>query len=807
MRAAERSSRKLKPFILPIALVALGLGFALIPLAQGRMFFYWDNAQQHYAQTVFLEDGLRHGTIPQWWPNVGLGFPATAEGQAAHYHPIRLLCALLFSAPAALMWELAIYFVIAGLSTFYFLRELRLHRFACFLGAASQMFTGFAIVYVRNIALHRSFCLLPLAMLCAERWVKRRSVASLASAAMVIGLQFLAGHPSLAIVTAVGTTVYLTLRLTQQAFGGREKRPAHLITLVRPLAAWILAIGLGMGVAAIQVIPTFLHVQQSQRQGGLSYESAVEVLPATPRGLGQLVFPYAYEQGDFLSKPAPWGSFNPVPTAGMYSGLFCVVFAPIALWWWRRRRPDATLALSASLVTALAFALGPRAPLFPLLWSLPGMNGLRFPSRFLLWAAFCLSCLAAIGGQRLMAAGRSRLRPQSGIAPLGLVGFGLVVGAAAIAWGLPDARLGVGLSLAEYAVGLLIAFVLLRTRGIVQRRVLLVAAGLAIGDLLMFRAIGGYAPSVPIAEAINPPAAVAALQRDPDRFRILSLIESENGAFFTQDLRDYAQADLCTIWGLDSTDVFLSLFLKRYYAVRLSVVHELLQRPASAGSLASFLGALNVKYVVAPRELNLPGWEQTSEGARTAVFRIPSFSPRAFLVGQVVEQHFELRDEWRQLSDSRLASYRRDVLDWQSRSVDAQILDHVMDRQLDYGSTAEVLGANSINVQGIDATASVEELRTAPDEMRFSVHSSKPAFLVISSSFYPGWVATVNGEPTRVFQTNWVMSGVAVPAGDSDVVLHYTTPGFKAGVVISLAALVVIGAVLLRPAFLHRVLR
>src|SRR5262245_34498599 len=97
-RTFDRPVRALGPAIL----VALGFAFSIVPLAQGRIFFYWDNAHQHYPQTVSLHRALRSWTVPQWDPAVGFGFPIAAEGQAAHYHPFRLFFAAVFPPPAAM---------------------------------------------------------------------------------------------------------------------------------------------------------------------------------------------------------------------------------------------------------------------------------------------------------------------------------------------------------------------------------------------------------------------------------------------------------------------------------------------------------------------------------------------------------------------------------------------------------------------------------------------------------------------------------------------------------------------------------
>ena len=794
-----------RSWVIPAAVVSLGLAFALVPLAQGQLFFYWDNAQQHYPQTALLQHGLQQGSIPHWWPDVGMGFPTMAEGQAAYYHPIRLLAALVFSTPASLMWELALYFAIAGLSTYFFLREFRLHRTACFLGAATQMFCSFAVVYVRNLALHRSFFLLPLALLCAERFVRTGSVRSLLAGVLVIGTQFLAGHPSFAIVTVVATSVYVVVRSLHHG-----ARRGDVLTVVgralgTRLAAWACVVVLSLGLAAVQVIPTLLHARQSQREGGLTFEYSTGSQPATPRGLGQLLFPYIYTQGDWLPTAEFWGRFNNAPSNGMYAGVLCIVLAPVALWW-RRRWPDPALPLAVSGLVAIGFALGAKTPLFPAWWSLPGMNSLRFPSRFLYWAAFCLSCLAAIGAHRLMAVGRLKLRPARRLAPVGLVALALVALGGALIVGLPGARDGVVRSLGWYAAAVLIAALVTTTRARMQSGVLLLAASLAIGDLWTFRASGDYARTVPIEEAVRPSSHVDFLKRDPERFRVLSLIATENGAFTTEELKEYVQADLSTIWGVESADVFLSLFLKRYFAVRQSIVQEILQRPESAHSLAPFLGAMNVKYIVAPEALTLSGWTRVFAAGQTAIWKNPSVLPRAFLVGRVLPQSFELKPEWRLRGNERLADYRRTVADWENREVDAQILDHVMARQLDYALVAEVAGADSINISPLGDSATVQAGASGPDEMRFSVDTSESALLVISSNFYPGWTATLNGQPTRLFQTNWVMTGLQVPPGRSDVVLRYSTPGFRTGRLLSgLVAFIVVGLLFL-PGPLRRVL-
>src|SRR5688572_30312470 len=120
-----------KAWLWPAILAAAGLAFALVPLARGQFFFYWDNASQHFPALLFLSRSLELGVLPLWWPEVMGGFPIVAEGQAAHFQPVHLALAWLLPAPAAFMTEVGLAFAISGLGTYAFLRLFRLEHAVC----------------------------------------------------------------------------------------------------------------------------------------------------------------------------------------------------------------------------------------------------------------------------------------------------------------------------------------------------------------------------------------------------------------------------------------------------------------------------------------------------------------------------------------------------------------------------------------------------------------------------------------------------------------------------------------------------
>lgn len=801
-------------------LAVAGLAFAIVPLLNGRMFFYWDNAQFQYPMTQYLHDALRAGELPQWWSEVGLGTPVVAEGEAAHYHPVHLPFVWLFPAPVAFMAEMGVYLAGAGLSMYFFLRRFHLHPSACLIGGLCQAFGSFSIVSINNFALHRSFWLFPLAMLIAERYAARRerqrsrltryftAGASALVMSVILGIQLLSGYPGFAIITLVATTTYIVCRVLQRSWSNGEALPAAATRVWDVLVPWVVVAALGIGIAAIQVVPTLLHVDHSVRQGGFAFEYAGNSLHAKLRHLPQLVIPYAYVQDHWPASPNPWGrEFNEVPYAGIYLGMLPVLSAVLCLWWKpRQAHPAWALALCAVIATALALG-GTRTPLFPALWSLPTMSGWRYPSRFLFWTSFCLAALGAFGIHRLLALGRLHVVPGRVLKPVAVLAMSLLL-LAALFWILraslatsihlsPHLASGLttSLVLAAIALGLQSALGLARRR---LQQALLIAVPLFVAvDLGLFWMHSGYALTVPIELTRTPPPAAAWLKQDPDEFRIMSLLSVEEGRHRNEDLAEFLQSNTSMTWGIQTADFRGSLLLKRYYALHEAILWELTHSPDAARALAPFLGTLNVKYVLARSSVTLPGWDPVYHSARATMWKNPAFLPRVFLVDKVVPEVLEVRAEWfHKATHLRLEEYHQRVSRWDTRVEDSQVIDNILARPVQYGTTAVVAMPGIPSNLRVDESSSVRALLPKrQDRMRFETRTTAPALLVISNNHYPGWTATVSGEPAPIYRANYVSMAVLVPAGRNEVELRFVTPGFRLGMLgsgISLSVLLAI---------------
>lgn len=78
------------------------------------------------------------------------------------------------------------------------------------------------------------------------------------------------------------------------------------------------------------------------------------------------------------------------------------------------------------------------------------------------------------------------------------------------------------------------------------------------------------------------------------------------------------------------------------------------------------------------------------------------------------------------------------------------------------------------------------------DTLAADVDAAGAGYLVVADSLQqPGWSATLDGEPVVLLPADHAMVAVAVPAGVHRVVLNYTVPGQRTGIVLTGGALLV----------------
>src|SRR6185436_11042054 len=74
----------------------------------------------------------------------------------------------------------------------------------------------------------------------------------------------------------------------------------------------------------------------------------------------------------------------------------------------------------------------------------------------------------------------------------------------------------------------------------------------------------------------------------------------------------------------------------------------------------------------------------------------------------------------------------------------------------------------------------------APERRVFTVDSAAGGPFTFSEQFFPGWSATIDGQPATIERWSGAFQSVQVAAGRHTVEFQYHTPYLKAGAAISL---------------------
>ena len=79
-----------------------------------------------------------------------------------------------------------------------------------------------------------------------------------------------------------------------------------------------------------------------------------------------------------------------------------------------------------------------------------------------------------------------------------------------------------------------------------------------------------------------------------------------------------------------------------------------------------------------------------------------------------------------------------------------------------------------------------------PNRVAIEASGDPPGWLVLTDVWFPGWQATVDGEPAPVFRANYLFRAVRLGVGPHEVVFTYRPRSYQVGRTVSLAALALV---------------
>ena len=737
------------------AILAAGVLFFFrrAALLQGT-FFVQDVMVQNYPFRDFFGRALKEFRLPLWSPEINYGFPLFAEGQAGALYFFNLLASISLPTFVGLNYNLIFHFWIAALGTYAFLRTLGCLRLAALSGGITYAFSGFLVVRAMSFNYLDVCAWMPVFFLLVECALRRNRLIYLWGGGLVIGLQFLAGHPQATVYSTGAGILYGIYRGIERRCGWKF----WLLLFLGPI--------MGTGLAAVQLLPTAELVEFSVRRSGVGIERFVSMsLP--PERIITFLLPNFFGNS---STGSYWGR-----EAGFYiqlcgyMGILPFLLSLVAI---KERRDSYSGYFCVFCGLALILVLGRYMTVYENFYNLPVLNYFRIPTRFLQWLAFGMAVLGGLGLDRVLRSSASEYRK-------GRLYFCalLALGAGAMAWLNRAVLTGEGVSLGQkWSSGmyqyqldlqgdlwrcgliLLLGGIVLSLGGGGPRKRLLIgiaAALLIYGDLYHFgSSFNGIIPSQVYQET---PDSAAFILRDGEAKsaappRLLSLINEKNSPY-----------DWHAGWSLDQDSYLQYPRTLRYYTGSMyglanvlpgwSPLHLKRQWELTKGYPA-IMPMGGIEYVVSHQALNWPGLELGFD-AGVKVYRHTKALPHAYMVG-----------EYRVVKDSKKR------LQYLSSSVFDPRREVVLEREPE-GRYAPVYPGKGSDVRIVSYSE---------EDIIIELGEHRGGFLVLSDTYYPGWRAYIDGLEQEILQANHVFRALEVPPGARQLVFSYEPESFAMGI-------------------------
>jgi hypothetical protein len=710
----------------------------------------------------------RSGHLPLWNPEIFGGLPFVAAGSGDIFYPTWLLR---FVVPVTTAGNLSffVHYILAGLFTYLLLRRLRVGWTGSVIGGLAYELSGLIASYPSPGHDGKLFAstMLPLMLLALVLALRERRWTGYVLLAAATGLTLL-GHFQLAYYSLIAAGLFaLYLTFEEAGDSGAGERSLRL-------GLALMAVLIGFGVAAIQILPFFEYIPFSPRaQGYHGFE-----------GSTSFAIPWDHVPEFFLknwvgrSWDTYWGS-NQLKFHSEYLGLPVVALAALGVAAPERRRQ--ILWLGGIGLLFLLISLGAATPFYKVWWALmPLVKKTRAPGMAFYVVALVTALFAGLGVERaLKGEGRRFMKPAlilGGIvALLGVTGvFGHIAEAlaatkaaaaradqTAILWGAVTS----GLALAATAAVLGPARVRLTPR----------LGGLAliliIGTDLWLNARQFWLYTKPIGrdQLIDRVAAT------PLPYRVFN--PPGQGAAYPGSI--LMAFDIPELFGYHGNEL-------RYYDELWGGKNEWRN-----------LGVLSLWDLWAVRYVILPAGGRTIDsipGFRRVLDSVPTF------------------DGGRANLFERLAPppYARVVVG-AIKTDSATIIPTLVDPRMDFSRIVLFTNDQPVTPESLKEMPAPSPSRAAvtawqPGRMTVTLDPAppRPSYLLIAENWYPDWQASADGRPAQVLRGDYSLLTVALPAGAKVVEVTFRSKLYELGRTLTIASLTALLITLLAAVVLPR---
>jgi hypothetical protein len=748
-----RRGRGLDGLALAALAAAVGVVWAVRFIAPARVFNFAsaDLFLYFLPMTRTVYGALASGRVPLWNPDQFCGTPLLATLQVGTFYPPHLLY-LFLPMPGAMAVSAVLHLLAATGFAYALARALELEVPAAAVAGIAFGLSGCLLAASFFPNYQEASAWLPAGLLALGQLARRAAAGRPIGSGWLLlwcaaeAFPMLAGHAQLWLLFNYAWAAAVIYLAAAAAFHGGRGAALRFLLVVGAGAV------LGLALTAVQLLPT------------------LELTLASVRPPKAMTWAEVVPYGSFPTVHLRASLVPPRTLTPDYLGLVAVLLAPAGLF--ARGRRTLALALAAGGGAIFLVLLGDITPLHRLYFILPGLAAFRFPVRMQVVVLLAVAMLAALGMHEIARALRHD-RPAR--RPAALAGTAAAALAAAL---LTHAG--------EPPYAPLVAFVLLAAAafapaGRTAAAVLPYCLALLIGaDQFIAARNPTLTPYHAAGAALfdrHPALAELVRARRPARFLVLGSgfdpdLHAKSGMRWQaprpDDYEPFALARVSDFLSVGDEDLPPLRVARRF----IGLVRDLPRSFMDLAGVATVVVGTPRPPLAHPEETvrglvprgHLPSTlESGTPPPGPTIYDNPSALPRAFTVSA-----------WRVESDPRAMLEAMRQPDFPARGV--ALLEEA---------------PPSLAPSASDATApATADIRSyQPEDVVIETRVERPSLLVLTDTYYPGWLATVDGVSAPLLRADFLYRAVPLQPGAHEVRFAYRPRSFRIGAAISVAAL------------------
>ena len=682
-----------------------------------------DVVDQIYPWKYFTIEQLLKGKLPLWNPYSFSGTPNLANYQTAVFSPFNLLFLFL---PFVDAWSLLVLFqpLIAGISMYLFLKQLRISNTGSVIGGVSFMFCGFIVVWMAYGTLSMAIAFLPLALFAIEKIFQSKKFIGIILLFISIVVSFFSGH----FQTSLYLVLYVFFYILFKYFSAKD---------FKKIIVALSVCFLGILIASIQILPSIEFYKLSVRSeifsntGGIPFQYLVTIFSP-----------------DFYGSPITGNSwFGYYAEWAGFIGIIPFILASFGFFA-RKQNNSVVFFIFATLISLFLFLDTPLQSLISAL-KIP-IFSTSVPSRMIVIFSFSVIVLSGFGFDLFIGLIKKRniKKIVLHLSPIVIIFF--ILWFILILKILPPGKIILSMrnlflptAILVFIIGLTILFVT------IKKDKALLFLGFALIILSSFDSLRFANKWMPF--------------DSPDLiFPSVPVITEMQKSVGTGRVYGEFGSNIETYYHIPSIEGYDPLYSKRYGEfIESSVNGELAQAKKTEVFINKrgkytdrVLDLLGVNIIFHPisrtnQSWAYPVWEKLNK--YSVIYQDDKFQ---LFKNDTVMPRVKLFHKYEVIKNDKKLIKRFYDDDFDFRNV------LIVEKEPKIENN---IHSNSQNKED------VKIITYSPNEITIEVTSENPALLFISDNYYPTWRASVNGQATNIYRVDYTFRAVVVPRGKSIV--------------------------------------